>query len=129
VLRRLIVTWFFNIVALWVAAELLSGIGYGDDEWVLVLAALVFSLANVFVRPLVILLTLPLVIITLGIALFFVNLLMLYLTSWIVDDFTVDSFGAAILATIIVWVVNTVLEAVFTRDERLRRERDWETRR
>ena len=128
-LRRLIVTWFFNIVALWVAAELLSGIGYGDDEWVLVLAALVFSLANVFVRPLVILFTLPLVIITLGIALFFVNLLMLYLTSWIVDDFTVDSFGAAILATIIVWVVNTVLEAVFTRDERLRRERDWETRR
>jgi uncharacterized membrane protein YvlD (DUF360 family) len=43
-----------------------------------------------------------------------------------VDDFTVDSFGAAILATIIIWLVNTVLEAVFTRDERLRRERDRE---
>jgi putative membrane protein len=124
VLRRFVVTWFFNIVALWVAAELLADISYGDNEWVLVLAAFVFSLVNIFVKPLVILFTLPLVIITLGIALFFVNLLMLYLTSWIVDDFTVDSFGEAILATIIVWVVNTVLEALFTREERVARDRE-----
>ena len=124
-LRRFIVTWFFNIVALWVAAKLVDGVGYGSDEWILVIAALVFSLANIFVKPLVILFTLPLVILTLGLALFFVNLLMLYLTSWVVDDFSVDSFGAAILATIIVWAVNTVLEAVFTADER-RRERDRE---
>jgi putative membrane protein len=122
-LRRIVVTWFFDIVALWVAAELIDGIGYSGNEWVLVLAALVFSLANIFVKPLVILFTLPLVIITLGLALFFVNLLMLYLTSWVVDDFKVEDFGAAILATIIVWVVNTVLEAVFGRDERAPRER------
>jgi putative membrane protein len=117
-LRRFVVTWFFNIVALWVAAELIDGIGYSGNEWVVVLAALVFSLGNIFVKPLVILFTLPLVILTLGLALFFINLLMLYLTSWIVDDFKVESFGAAILATIIVWVVNTVLEAVFGRVER-----------
>jgi putative membrane protein len=129
VLRRLVVTWLFNIVALWVAAELLSGIGYDDNEWVLVIAALVFSLANIFVKPIVILFTLPLVILTLGVALFFVNLLMLYLTSWVVDDFTIDTFGAAVLATIIVWVVNVILEALFERDERRRRERDWEARR
>jgi len=129
VLRRLVVTWLFNIVALWVAAELLSGIGYDDNEWVLVIAALVFSLANIFVKPIVILFTLPLVILTLGVALFFVNLLMLYLTSWVVDDFTIDTFGAAILATIIIWVVNVILEALFERDERRRRERDWEVRR
>jgi putative membrane protein len=124
-LRRFIVTWFFNIVALWVAAKLVEGVGYGNDEWILVVAALVFSIVNIFVKPLVILFTLPLVILTLGIALFFVNLLMLYLTSWIVDDFSVDSFGAAILATIIVWAVNTLLEAVFTFDDR-RRTRDRE---
>jgi putative membrane protein len=129
VLRRLVVTWLFNIVALWVAAELLSGIGYDDNEWVLVIAALVFSLANIFVKPIVILFTLPLVILTLGVALFFVNLLMLYLTSWVVDDFTIDTFGAAILATIIIWVVNVILETLFERDERRRRERDWEARR
>jgi uncharacterized membrane protein YvlD (DUF360 family) len=43
---------------------------------------------------------------------------MLYLTSWIVNDFTIDSFWWAILATIIVWAVNLVLEAIFGRDER-----------
>jgi putative membrane protein len=117
-LRRFVVTWFFNIIALWVAAEIIDGIGYSGNEWVVVVAALVFSIVNIFVKPIVILFTLPLVILTLGLALFFVNLLMLYLTSWIVDDFKVESFGAAILATIIVWIVNTVLEAVFNRDER-----------
>jgi putative membrane protein len=117
-LRRFVVTWFFNIIALWAAAELIDGIGYSGNEWAVVVAALVFSLVNIFVKPLVILFTLPLVILTLGLALFFVNLLMLYLTSWIVDDFKVESFGAAILATIIVWVVNTLLEAVFGRVDR-----------
>jgi putative membrane protein len=125
VLRRFVVTWFFNVVALWVAAELLDGIGYSGNDWVLVIAALVFSLANIFVKPLVILFTLPLVILTLGLALFFVNLLMLYLTSWVVDDFKVESFGSAIVATIIVWLVNTVLEAIFGAGERDReRERE-----
>jgi putative membrane protein len=124
-LRRFLITWGFNLVALWVAAKLLSGIDY-DGFGVLVVASLVFSIVNIFVRPLVILFTLPLVIITLGIALFFVNLFMLYLTSWIVDDFTIDSFGAAILATIIVWLVNAVLEAFFGDDLRQRPRRDPE---
>ena len=116
-LIRFLVTWAFNLVALWVAAALLSGIDYDGFE-VLVVASLVFSVVNIFVRPFVILFTLPLVILTLGIALFFINLLMLYLTSWIVDDFTIDSFGWAILATIIVWFVNFVLERIFGDDRR-----------
>ena len=120
-LRRFLITWFFNLVALWAAAKLLSGIDY-NGVGVLVVASLVFSLANMFVKPLVILFTLPLVLLTLGLALFFVNLLMLYLTSWIVDDFTIDGFGWAILATIIVWAVNVVLEAIFG-DELDRRPR------
>ena len=124
-LRRILITWAFNLVALWVAALILSGIDY-DGFGVLVVASLVFSLVNIFVRPLVILFTLPLVIITLGIALFFINLFMLYLTSWIVDDFTIDTFWWAILATIIVWLVNMILEALFERDERRRRGREVE---
>ena len=118
-LRRILITWAFNLVALWVAAALLSGIDY-NGFGVLVVASLVFSVVNIFVRPLVILFTLPLVIITLGIALFFINLFMLYLTRWIVDDFTIDSFWWAVLATIIVWIVNAVLEAFFGDDLRER---------
>ena len=121
-LRRILITWAFNLVALWVAALILSGIDY-DGFGVLVVASLVFSLVNIFVRPLVILFTLPLVIITLGIALFFINLFMLYLTSWIVDDFTIDTFWWAFLATIIVWVVNMILEAIFGDELRPRPRR------
>ncbi len=117
VLRRFLVTWVFNFVALWVAALLLSGIDY-DGIGVLIVAALVFSVVNIFVRPVLILFTLPLVLLTLGLALFFINLFMLYLTSWIVDDFTIDGFWWAFLATIIVWLVNTVLEAFFGDDLR-----------
>jgi putative membrane protein len=69
---------------------------------------------NMLVKPIVQLLTLPLIIITLGIALFFVNLLMLYITSWVVDDFNIDDFGSAIAATVVVWLVNTLLEAVYS---------------
>ena len=119
-LRRFLITWVFNFVALWAAAALLSGIDY-DGIGVLIVASLVFSIVNIFVRPLVILFTLPLVIITLGIALFFINLFMLYLTSWIVDDFTIDSFWWAFLATIIIWLVNALLEAFF--GEGLREDR------
>lgn len=122
VLRRFLITWAFNFVALWVAALLLSGIDYDGIE-VLIVAALVFSVVNMFVRPLIILFTLPLVLLTLGIALFFINLFMLYLTSWIVDDFTIDSFWWAFLATIIVWLVNTILEAFFGDDLRTDRSR------
>jgi putative membrane protein len=117
VLRRFLITWAFNFVALWVAALLLSGIDY-DGIGVLIVAALVFSIVNIFVRPVLILFTLPLVLLTLGLALFFINLFMLYLTSWIVDDFTIDGFWWAFLATIIVWLVNTVLEAFFGDDLR-----------
>ena len=120
--RRFVITWFFNFVALWVAASVLSGIDY-HGIGVLIVASLVFSLVNIFIRPLVVFFTLPLVIVTLGVALFFVNLLMLYLTSWIVNDFTIDGFGWAILATIIVWAVNAVLEATFGRGGHDRRTR------
>jgi len=122
VLRRFLITWAFNFVALWVAALILSGIDY-DGIGVLIVASLVFSVVNIFVRPLIILFTLPLVLLTLGLALFFINLLMLYLTSWIVDDFTIDSFWWAVLATIIIWLVNSVLEAFFGEDLQNRRPR------
>jgi putative membrane protein len=115
VLRRFLITWAFNFVALWVAAWILSGIDY-DGIGVLIVASLVFSIVNIFVRPLIILFTLPLVLLTLGLALFFINLLMLYLTSWIVDDFSIDGFWWAVLATIIIWVVNSLLEAFFGDD-------------
>ena len=120
VLPRLIFAWLSNVVALFVAAWIISGIDYGDDFWVLFIAALVFTVVNVFIRPLVILLALPAVILTLGLALILINTLMLYLTDWIVPSFETGSFWATLGAAIIVSIVNLILNLVLKPDERLR---------
>jgi putative membrane protein len=120
-LKRLLYGWIFNIAAIFTASVFIEGINYSDDFWILVVAGLVFGLVNAIVKPIVKLLALPLIIFTLGIALFFINLLMLYITSWIVPNFSIDSFGAAFWATIIIWLVNWALHAVFAVEDRRRR--------
>ena len=89
-----------------------DGITYGDRFWVLLLAGLVFGIVNAFVRPIVVLLTLPAVILTLGIALLFVNALMLYLTDLIVPDFEIGGFWTAVGGALIVWLVNLAIHGV-----------------
>jgi putative membrane protein len=115
-IMALLLRWACNVAALWVAAEALDGVSY-DKFGKLVLAALVFGVVNFFIRPVVTLLSLPLIILTLGIAYFFVNLLMLLLTAGLVDGFRVDGFWTAVGATIIVWLVNSVLGALTGRIE------------
>ena len=116
----LLISWLSNIVALFVAAWIVPGMEYGNDFWVLFVAALVFTLVNWLVRPLVILLALPAVILTLGLALILINTFMLYLTDWIVPDFETGSFWSTLGAAVIVWVVNMILTAVLRPDDRLR---------
>lgn len=113
---RILLWWATNLVALWVAAELVDGIAYGSFAWLLV-AALVFGLVNLVIRPIVILLALSAVILTLGLALLLVNALMLLLTGALVPQFDVrDFFWGAVLGAIIVWVVNLLLHSLLSGD-------------
>ena len=116
--RRLAYMWLFNVVALYAASQLIDGIGYSDDFGTLVLSGLVFAAVNLFLKPAAKLLAFPVIIVTLGIALFFINILMLYLTDWIVPGFRIAHFGAAVWATIVIWGVNWVLQIVFDVDDR-----------
>jgi putative membrane protein len=115
----LLFAWLSNLVALFVAAWILPDVSYGDDFWVLFIAALVFTAVNWLVRPIVILLALPAVILTLGLALILINTFMLYLTDWIVPSFETGSFWWTLLAAIIVSIVNLVISLVLKPDERL----------
>ena len=114
---RVVLWWAMNLAALFVAALLVPGIAYGGGA-ALVLAALVFGLVNLFIRPLVVLLALPAVILTLGIALLFINALMLLLTDAIVPAFEVDGFWSAVLGALIVWIVNMILHSLVGSDAR-----------
>ena len=108
-------------MALFVAAWLLSGVDYGNDWWTLFLAAIVFTVVNMFVKPVLTLLSIPFIVVTLGFAYLLINVLMLYITDWLVKDFKIESFGWALLAALIVSLVNGLLHAIFGSPDRRRR--------
>jgi putative membrane protein len=109
---RLVIGWLVNVLAIFVASKVFSSVDYDGELWVLALAGLVLALANHVVRPIVIVLALPAVIVSLGIALLFINALMLYLTDLIVPPFEVGGFWQTVGAAFIVWAVNFVVHGV-----------------
>lgn len=115
-LQRLAITWVFNSIALFVATWLLSGLSYGNDWWALLISGLVFTLVNFFLKPVLAILSIPFIIVTLGIFYFLINVLMLYLTHWIVPQFTIASFWWAALAAIIISAVNWILRKLVEPD-------------
>jgi len=115
-----------NLAALWVASEIFDEMTYGDSFGVLALAALVFTIVNWVVKPVLAILSIPIIIVTFGIAYFFVNVLMLVLTDAVVGDFEAGSFWTVVGATIVVWLVNVVIGA-FVSDVRAGRRVDRST--
>ena len=114
-----------NAAALWAATRLVPGISF-DGDWRLLLAvALVFGVLNVALRPILILLTLPLFILTLGLFTFVLNAVMLWLTGRVSDalrlGFHVDGFGAAFLGALVVAVVSFLLSLFVASGARARR--------
>ncbi len=111
-IRKFILRWLINFLGLWAAASLLGGVDYGDQVRVLIFASLIFSIVNAFIRPLVIVLALPAIVLTLGLFIFVVNALMLYLVTIFYPALQISSFWQAILAAVIIWAVNFLLTDV-----------------
>jgi putative membrane protein len=111
----LIVRFLAAAGGLWLAERLLGGVDVSGWQ-TLLLAALALGLANAIVRPIVVLLTLPITLVTLGLFLLVVNGLMVALVAWLLDGFRVDGLITAILASLIVSVVTWIAQAVFDRD-------------
>ena len=106
---RLGISWLTNALVLAVVAALLSGVTV-RNAGALLEAAAVFGVLNTVLKPLLRFVTLPLAILTLGIAWFFVSMLMLEITKGIVSGFHIHGFWTLVEATLIVWVVNMVLD-------------------
>jgi putative membrane protein len=117
-MRNLVIRIFMNAVALWVAAQVVGGITLSDAFWPVVLVAAVFGLVNGLIRPLVLLLSFPIVVLTLGLFTLVVNALMLLLTAALVDALTVEGFLAALLGSIVISVVSLLFSILFpSRDD------------
>ena len=102
--------WAITAFALWVAAHVFKGLRF-DGGGALVVAALLLGLANAVVRPLLVLLTLPVTIVTLGLFLFVINALMFWAAASVLDGFHVTGFGAALLGSLIYSVLGLVIES------------------
>jgi len=115
---KLIVKWLLLSAALMLVSQWDSGVMVNNYRAAMV-AALVLGLLNAFVRPLLILLTLPVTVLSLGLFLFVINALTFQMASYLLDGFQVASFGAALLGSILysLWglVIDAALERLFVR--------------
>jgi putative membrane protein len=106
---RLLFAWATNAILLWIVVLLLDDAST-KNVGSLLEAAVVFGVLNTIVKPVLRLVTVPLAILSLGIAWFFVSLLMLVLTHDIVSGFYIHGFWTYVEATLIIWFVNLVMD-------------------
>lgn len=99
-------------------AHILGGV-HVTDFWTALVFALVLGLLNMFVKPLLILFTLPVTFLTLGLFLFVVNTLIVLLASKIVDGFSIDNFWWALLFSIILSIITSAIDKKEKEDKRL----------
>ncbi len=114
-LRPFLVHWAITSLALWVASHLFRGLRFADTLS-LVLAALLLGFANAIVKPLLVILTLPLTVLSFGFFLLVINALMVLLVSRLVRGFSVSGFWTAFFVSIFISVFSFVLGAVVLRD-------------
>jgi putative membrane protein len=111
-MRHFVFRWAITTVAVMVASSIMSGIRY-DSVAALIGASLLLGILNAFLRPVLLILSAPLILLTLGFFIFVVNGLMLLLVPSIVSGFHVDGFWSAFWGAIVISIVSWVLSAFF----------------
>lgn len=117
---KILLRWLINAIAIWLAIKIVPGIR-SEGGWAVIAAvALVLGLVNALVKPLLKLLTCPLLLLTLGLFTLVINAIVLLITSWLAGQlglpFAVSGFLPALLGGIIISIVNVIL-SVFVHDD------------
>lgn len=127
-MRSLFVRWVINSLALYAAVELLPGIHFTRGPVALLVVAAIFGIVNSALRPVLTVLTCPLLILTLGLFTFVINALLLLFTAWLSGQFNlgleVDGFGAAFWGGLLIGFISMVLSLLVgeSKVEVIRRE-------
>ena len=112
-MRSLLVRWVINALALYAAFNIIPGIHFEKGPVALLIVAALFGIVNSALRPILTVLTCPLVVLTLGLFTFVINALLLLITAWLSNQFDlgfhVDSFGAAFVGGLLIGIVSLVL--------------------
>lgn len=107
------------------AAEIIGGITLERDFWKLVLVAAIFGVINAVLKPVMVLLSIPFIVVTFGIALIVINAFMLLLTDAITDSLTIDNFGSALLGALVISIVSWTAGRVFPDPKKGRSAQRW----
>src|SRR4051794_22088081 len=102
---RLLIAWGINLAALWVADALWDGVTINGWSAYLIGSA-VLGIANAIVKPVLSILTLPLILITFGLFYLVINIAMVALAEWIAPDFSIDGFWTYVGVVVLIWIVN-----------------------
>jgi putative membrane protein len=116
-LTRLAVALAINAVALWVADALFDSVRI-HGWWAFIIGAAVLGIANAIIKPIVAVLTLPLIIVTLGVFYIAMNIAMVALAEWIAPNFSIDGFWTYVGVVVIVWAVNWIAYSLIDQVER-----------
>jgi putative membrane protein len=116
---RLAVAWAINAAALWFANAIFDGVRI-HGWWAYIIGAAVLGIANAVLKPVLALLTLPLIVITLGLFLLVINIAMVAFAEWIAPNFSVDGFWAYVGTVVVVWLVNWIGHSLVDELERPR---------
>ena len=108
---RFLLKFIIGALALWAATKVVPGLRISDWQTLLI-AALMLGLANAIVRPILIILTFPLTLITLGLFLLVINGAMVGLVAWLLEGMTVRDLWSAVLASLVIWVVSWAAEMI-----------------
>ena len=113
---NLILKLLINAAALWAAGELIGGIDLEGDFWTILLVALIFGVVNTLIKPLLKILSFPVIILTLGLFALVINAAMLALTAQVSEALSIKDFWSALLGAIVITVVSAVLNT-FVKDD------------
>jgi len=113
---RFVIAWFVCGLGIWIAAALLDQkISYNNDLKVIIIAGLVLALVNTIIKPIIVLLSLPAILFTLGLFIIVINGLMLTLVSYIYPSLQIQGFGYALLAGMVIGLVNYLVSTILDR--------------
>ena len=113
-LSKFAVRWFVGSLGLWIAATFLGSesVDYQDQIGVIIISGFLLALVNTIIRPIVVFMTLPAVLLTLGIFMVIINALMVLLVAWLYSPLEISGFGIAVITGLVIGLVNWLVSAI-----------------
>ena len=113
---KIVVAWLANAAALWVADRLFGGVAIDGWGWLLGAAA-VLGVLNSVVKPILVVLSIPFLLLTLGLFLVVINMAVLWITDGLLNGFDIEGFWTYVGTVIVLWLVNAVIDRVLDVDD------------